>query len=456
MSLLMDALKRAEQAKRQQASDSAANPSSASGALQLAPVEPDHSDARVSPLPDLNSHLDSVEADLKATAAEHPTRRAGTAQKADNAMDRAIAQNVLAAGAASVGATRKDNGAASGSKPRLIAIISVGGLAAAGIGGYFYWQLQGISQGGSLVARPGLAMAPARPPPITSPAVPAAAPTGQDAPTAAPVAAPATTASASTQAAHVPASSTTGQTKASGKGAVVFGHAATRGASPAASRPPVAKLVTNPAASPQASDSPAPLRVTSQSQDSPVMRGYEALQAGRFAEAKSAYTQALRTDPRDTDALLGLAALAQREGQSGSAGEYYERVLQNDPRNAAAYAGLSALQGGADPGQAESRLKSLLNLQNSDPNATSPLNFALGNLYAGQRRWSEAQQAYFRAHTADAGNPDTLYNLAISLEHMNQPALARQFYEQALQAIRQRAASFDRAQAEKRLAALAR
>ena len=204
------------------------------------------------------------------------------------------------------------------------------------------------------------------------------------------------------------------------------------------------------------SDSPTALQVTAQSQDSAVMRGYEALQAGRFAEAKSAYTQALRADSRDTDALLGLAALAQREGQSGSAADYYERVLQNDPRNAAAHAGMSALQGGSDPSQAESRLKSLLNLQNSDPNATSPLNFALGNLYASQRRWSEAQQAYFKAHTADAGNPDTLYNLAISLEHLNQPALARQFYEKALQSNRQRSASFDRAQAEKRLAALAR
>ena len=92
MSLLMDALKRAEQAKRQQAADSGANLASTSGSLQLEPVETDHADARISPLPDLKSHLDSVEADLKATAAEPPTRRAGTAQKTDSSMDRAVAQ----------------------------------------------------------------------------------------------------------------------------------------------------------------------------------------------------------------------------------------------------------------------------------------------------------------------------------------------------------------------------
>jgi tetratricopeptide (TPR) repeat protein len=199
-----------------------------------------------------------------------------------------------------------------------------------------------------------------------------------------------------------------------------------------------------------------PLRISSQSQDSLVMRGYDALQAGRFAEAKTAYTQALRADPRDVDALLGLASLARREGDNGLAGDYYERVLRNDPRNSAAHAGLIALQGGGDPVQAESRLKSLINLQQSDAGATSSLNFALGNLYSAQRRWPEAQQAYFTAHTADAGNPDTLYNLAISLEHLGQKPLARQFYEQALQAGQQRLAAFDRAVAEQRLNALAR
>ena len=208
-----------------------------------------------------------------------------------------------------------------------------------------------------------------------------------------------------------------------------------------------------PKTKPAAADS---LRISSQSQESLVMQGYSALQAGRFADAKSAYTQALRADARDPDALLGLASLARREGDTGLAGDYYERVLRTDPRNASAHAGLVALQGGGDSAQAESRLKSLISLQNSDANATSSLNFALGSLYAGQRRWSEAQQAYFNAHTADTGNPDTLYNLAISLEHLNQKPLARKFYTDALEASRVRPAAFERAQVEQRLAFLAK
>lgn len=451
MSLLMDALKRAEQAKRQQAAEGA--PTNA-GSLQLEPVIAGQSDARVSPLPDLNSHLDSVEADLKATAAEHPERRKANTQQVDHSIDRAAAQNVFAAGAGSISVRRSDG---AGSR-RIIAIISLGVLAAAGIGGYFYWQLQGLAQGGNRLAGPGLATvthpplaaAPPAPLPITATAAPAANVGG---PSSAP---PSAIAIASKPVAPAAGTAGSGGDQTRPRLAATQPHrpAMTIGGKPAPTTGAAASL-----AAPAAADgSTATLRISSQSLESPVFRGYEALQAGRFADAKAAYAQALRADSRDTDALLGLATLAQREGQSGSAADYYDRVLQNDPRNATAYAGMMALQGGNDPSQTESRLKSLLNQsqnsQNTDGNATSALNFALGNLYAGQRRWSEAQQAYFRSHTADAGNADTLYNLAISLEHLNQPALARQFYAQAIQAGRQRAATFDRSQAEQRLAAL--
>jgi tetratricopeptide (TPR) repeat protein len=46
-------------------------------------------------------------------------------------------------------------------------------------------------------------------------------------------------------------------------------------------------------------------------------------------------------------------------------------------------------------------------------------------------RWNDAQQAYFRAYSAEPDNPDILYNLAISLEHLRQNKLAAQYYAQA-------------------------
>lgn len=459
MSLLMDALKRAEQAKREQGQE---RPPAPSGEMQLEPVEATTPVAKTgstgttessgsagisgnSVLPDLNSHLESVDAELKATAAE-PAPRVVNSRRPDSGIDRAVAQNVLAAGGASAASSAKTE-----STGRIVAIIGIGALALAGVGGYFYWQLQSIEKNGNRLAGPGIAALPPRaalppPAPITPAPLPVLA------------AAPASPAADATEPALAPPAKPASRPAAG-----------TAAAAPARSGPPPSRprQATAPAAPRRAESRPAAddvLRITSESHDSLVMVGYRALQAGRFAEAKNAYSAALRADPRDLDALLGLASLAHRNGEREQAADYYERVLRGDPRNAAAHAGMISLQGGGDPNQAESRLKSLLSSaqgdslrsQNSDANATSALNFALGNLYAGQRRWAEAQQAYFKAYTADAGNPDTLYNLAISLEHLNQAPLARKFYEQAISASSQRAAAFDRTQAEQRVATLAR
>jgi uncharacterized protein HemY len=67
----------------------------------------------------------------------------------------------------------------------------------------------------------------------------------------------------------------------------------------------------------------------------------------------------------------------------------------------------------------------------AEPSPIRPsLNFALGNLYAQQGRWNDAQQAYFRAYAGDGDNPDyPLFNLAVSLEQLRQPKLALQYYQ---------------------------
>ena len=130
--------------------------------------------------------------------------------------------------------------------------------------------------------------------------------------------------------------------------------------------------------------------------------------------------------------------------------EYYLRALENDPKDALALSGLMALKAPADVMQAESRLKLLLAEQPNSPY----LNFALGNLFVRSARWAEAQQAFFKAHTADPANPDYLFNLAISLDQLHQPRLAAQYYGKALDAAAHQPAGFDAAQVATRLKAL--
>jgi tetratricopeptide (TPR) repeat protein len=184
-----------------------------------------------------------------------------------------------------------------------------------------------------------------------------------------------------------------------------------------------------------------------------VASAYAAYQAGNLESARNDYQQALRDEPANRDALLGLAAVETRAQRYENAGIIYERLLHADPRDPHALAGLLALRGQAvDPAAVESRLKSMLA---ADPEA-GVLHFALGNHYVQQRRWADAQQSFFRAMASDPENPDYVYNLAISLEHLHQPAPALDYYRRALSLAQKRNASFDFAVVRERTLQLAR
>ena len=184
-----------------------------------------------------------------------------------------------------------------------------------------------------------------------------------------------------------------------------------------------------------------------------VEAGYAAYVAGNLEGARADYQQALNDDPANRDATLGVAALDVRAGRFEAAEAAYLRLLQADPRDSEAQAALIALRSGrVDPLAAESRLKSMLAV---DPKAHA-LNFALGNQLAQQGRWAEAQAQYFKAFAAEPTNADFAYNLAVSLDHLRQPKQALEYYKHAIALAKARGASFDIAGAEARAAQLSR
>ena len=180
-----------------------------------------------------------------------------------------------------------------------------------------------------------------------------------------------------------------------------------------------------------------------------LMDAYLAYRGGKLGEARQRYLKMFEKDARNPDVLLGLAAIAQQQGENQAAAQYFGRVLALDPRNAAANAGMAALS--ADDDYNESRLKILLREQGN----STALHFALGNLYAGQSRWSEAQQAYFNASLLEPGNAEFAFNLAVSLDHLGQKKLAAQHYRRAMQLDASHGASFDHAQIAQRAQELA-
>ena len=235
------------------------------------------------------------------------------------------------------------------------------------------------------------------------------------------------------------------------------GPVASAASAPAPAAPTAAASAPAPAASPPASAESAPVvralpstrsrasspvRVMSRSEPDPTYvrldRAYQAFQSGDYEQARQLYREVLTRDPRNRDALLGLGAVATAQGEGQQAQAVYRRVLSQNPGDRVATAAISNL--GMGPGaaapQGEARLKQALA---QDPGAPY-LNFSLGNLYASQRRWSEAQQAYFNAYRADSRNADYAFNLAVSLDRLGKPRQALEYYRRALETAGQQSA----------------
>jgi tetratricopeptide (TPR) repeat protein len=184
-----------------------------------------------------------------------------------------------------------------------------------------------------------------------------------------------------------------------------------------------------------------------------VSSGYAAYQAGDMERARLDYQSVLRDEPGNRDALLGLAAVETRAGRFANAETLYRRLLHADPRDPHAQAGLLGLRTAeVNPVSAESRLKGLL----ASDSAEAVLYFSLGNQYAQQGRWPEALQAYAKAAGMEPDNPDFAYNYAVSLEHVRQPMAALQQYRRALALGLHHSVSFDAAAAQARVETLSR
>jgi tetratricopeptide (TPR) repeat protein len=158
-------------------------------------------------------------------------------------------------------------------------------------------------------------------------------------------------------------------------------------------------------------------------------RGWQAYGNADYAVAADAYNQVLKREPRNRDALLGIAAIAVKQGDYPRARAAYTELLRLDPRDQIAIAGMSNLDELTPDLLGETRLKFMVQQQPDAPH----LHFALGNFYAKQSRWPEAQGEYFSAWQGNSENADYAFNLAVSLDQLGKQDEAKRFYEKCLE-----------------------
>jgi Tfp pilus assembly protein PilF len=355
----------------------------------------------------LADHIEALDAELAATApAPAPS---GAKARSEPAGEKAVAEDARRAAARNAFAVKQ---LALPTKRPLWLLIGTLSIAAAGIGGYVWFQIQALGNRSTLA--PAGQPAAARPAPSpTSPAPAVTLPPRNPAP-----------------AAILPD----------------FPRSTTTSRAETAARPPTPEPARRTAGA-AGETAPSGIRFsrTRAEADPALQSGWSKLQASQFDAARRDYDKALQHDPNNVDALLGLAAIARREGRPADAERLERRAAEADPANPTA----QAAQAGAssDPLAAETRLRTLL----ANQPESGPLNFALGNILSRQQRWPEAQVHYFNAVAAEPDNPDYLFNLAVSLDHLRQPKVAAQHYRLALEAARSRPAAFDSARVAARM-----
>lgn len=434
MSLLLEALKKAERDKlaldpaqraAEQSGLSSLSEASAEETLPGYPPPSDSPSAASRPVsPAAGSTLELMQKE-PAPSRQHSDDSARQQSAQEPSRERAAAQNVFAA---KQGSSAGIMGAGRAGKGLIIAGVAV--FVIIGGGAYYVWQEITRAPGIGVVSGPAPVSVPSAPAPLPAP-VPMASIPQQAAPPAPPAASDASPL-----------------------------HQAERMERTEGSRGAEEENVTMPAPVRARVESPGEPAIRLQRKQSaneipPLLTAaYQAYLAGDLMGARQKYLQLLQHDPRNKDVLLGLAAIAVHLQQPGEAQAYYLRVLEADPQNASAIAGMTGLGQQLNPSQAqtESRLKTLLAQQ---PDAAA-LHFTLGNHYASQLRWGEAQQVFFRALSIDANNAEYAFNLAVSLDHLNQNKLAAEYYNKALALTGAAPAGFDKAQAVMRLKELAR
>ena len=182
----------------------------------------------------------------------------------------------------------------------------------------------------------------------------------------------------------------------------------------------------------ETTENPAAIVIKRKRMPSTVMsqlnEAYGALLGNDLSQAERVYKRVLKQRPKQLDALLGLANIESQRGLNSTARELYEKVLRIDETNSIAQIGLLQTYGQQDAISRQQILEKLISTYESNPEA----HLALGHALAEQSKWKSAQSSYFKAFSLSPSNAVYAYNLAVSLDRLEQYQAAITYYQKTL------------------------
>jgi tetratricopeptide (TPR) repeat protein len=161
-----------------------------------------------------------------------------------------------------------------------------------------------------------------------------------------------------------------------------------------------------------------------------LMIAYQAWQSGDLVQAETIYQALLAKQPKLKDALWGMLAVSQLNGSDLSIVRSYATQL----RLVAPYDDAVRLETDRIlmPANQPDWHESTLKMAQSAPVDVAQISYRLGVYYAEQKRWSEAQSAFFDAVKIAPEQVNYRINLGVSYDQLGKYQLAMQHYQQAL------------------------
>ena len=156
-----------------------------------------------------------------------------------------------------------------------------------------------------------------------------------------------------------------------------------------------------------------------------LTRAYEALMAGDSELAVEIYQTILATEPRNQDALFGLAATYQRAGESDKARLLYVELLKINPQHREGLNNFLLIVSQENPQEA---LYEMQKLAERNPDF-SPLIAQIALLYEKIGEHALARKEMLRAIQLSPENLVYKYNLAVMFDRQNQSADAVALYQ---------------------------